>query len=692
MSSIPSGLGRIPDLLRSQVSLANLTRTNLELFRMTTQLSTGRAINRPSDDSVKAATIIELNERLARASQLGRNLDAADSTLSSMDAALGEATDLILQAKSIASSQLNIGSSAEERAGQAVVIDSIIQGLYQIVNRETTLGHIFGGSEPGQQPMETFLGGYRYLARGRGISTDLDIGGFLPVTLGGTTVLGSPSARVKGTVDLDPALTTGTLLNDLDGARGLGVSLGEITFSYDGGTAQSVDLTGAGTVEDVIARLTAAIRAYEEDADVAILGDNGIGVEGESITIDIADEGGAGATLVFNDVGTGTAALDLGLNDADGTTEFSAASDAGLGVGPRLTWLTPVAALDGLEGQTLGQLQLRAHGVTRVVDLSEAETLEDISNLIEASGLGVRVEINDQGSGINVLNEVAGALDSAMAIEEIEDGGETATLLGIRSLSADTLLADFNDGRGVGIVSGAVDPDTGDPDPERDIDFTVMLGNGVALDINLSPQHMTNVGTLLDAINFQAELQLSDLGLPTTLFQAELSETTNGIVFRQDTDYPGVDDAMVIEPRNNSPAAWQLGLMEGEMSDDASTLTSEDRAKVRPANLFSYLIDLRDSLANNDTSGITLAGENLESSVDRFAQTRALVGGYATRVSRERQALEDRDVLDRTVLSQVQDADFAQVASRIALLQTQLQAGLQTAAATASLSLLDFLG
>jgi flagellin-like hook-associated protein FlgL len=112
---------------------------------------------------------------------------------------------------------------------------------------------------------------------------------------------------------------------------------------------------------------------------------------------------------------------------------------------------------------------------------------------------------------------------------------------------------------------------------------------------------------------------------------------------------------------------------------------------VRPANVFSWLIDLRNALRNDDTSGIALAGERIGAAVDALAETRALVGGHADRVAKESAALEDRNVLDQAVLSQLQDADFAQAASKLALLQTQLQAGMQTTALASSLSLLDYL-
>jgi len=691
MSSIPSNLGRVPDLLRSQYSLSTINRTNLDIFRIANQLSTGKAILRPSDDSVKAATIAAVQTRIDRAEQLSRNLQVADSSLATLDQALGEASDLLLEAQSIASEQVSFGSSEDERASQAIVIQSIIDGLFQIANRDSRVGHVFAGSTPNDQPLHSFLGGYRYTGRGPGMSTDLNLNGSIPVTLGGDTLLGNTSSRVRGTSDLDPDLTADTRLANLDGARGIGVQRGVVNFSFDGGAPQSIDLSTAETIDDVIDRVTAAILAYEAENETTVLGSGGVSFDGNSLTIDVDGGGGANPTLVFSDVGTGTTALDLGLAADDESLAFDAATSAGIDMNPRLSWNTPLSSLRGLDGVDLGRIRLRAQGVTRTVDLAGSESLQDIRNRIEASGLGVRVEINADGTGINVYNEVASSAGNALSIEEIEDNGGTASALGIRTLDTTTRLSDFNEGRGVRYITGAVDPDSGDPDASFDIDFTITLGNGGSIDVNFGPGDMATVETMLAAINSQAADQLADQSMAPSLFTASLSTDGNGIVLAQDNTASGMSDPIAIEPRNNSQAASDLGLLRGERSDDGSSIVGDDRAKIRPHNVFSWLIDLRDSLTGNSTSGIGIAGENIGNAVDTLAETRALVGGYANRVGRETDALEDRNVLDASLLSQLQDADFAQAATQLSLLQTQLQAALQTTATISSLSLLNYL-
>src|SRR3954468_20719623 len=161
MTSIPSNLSRVPNLLMAQVSSAQIARVNLDLFRIQTQLSTGRAVSRYSDDAVKASPIAVLNGRIDRASQRNRNLDHADSSLSTLDQALGDAGDLVHEAKSIASAQIGTGTTTSERRQQALVVHSLIQSLLTIASRKSAAGSIFAGSAVGSPAIEAMLGGYR---------------------------------------------------------------------------------------------------------------------------------------------------------------------------------------------------------------------------------------------------------------------------------------------------------------------------------------------------------------------------------------------------------------------------------------------------------------------------------------------------------------------------------------------------
>jgi flagellin-like hook-associated protein FlgL len=684
--SIPtSGITRSPDLWQSHVSLSHITRSQNAMSKVQEQLSTGKTVTRYSDDSVKAALINAINGRLTASSQVRRNLENATASLAVLDSSFKDASDLAIEARDIASTQLNVGSSATEREQQATVVDQMIASLLSISQRRSEAGYVLGGGIISSPPIQEFMGGYRYVGQGDGMLAELGSASTVPITLGGSTMLGGVSARMKGTVDLNPYLTSSTRLSDLNGARGLGIALGTIEFSVNGQSRVSLDLVGADTIDAVTRRVQAAIEAEATRQGTTVLGSGGVGVSGESISLDVA----SGAAVEFFDLVGATTAADLGLTNATGPITFSSTTPSGNSVSPRLTMTAPITSLGGVSSP-LGSIRIKSMGYTTVVDLSNASTIEDVKNRIESTNLGLRVRINEAGNGIDIFNEVAGSAAQALSIENVSATDTTAQALGIRTFSAATRIADLNEGRGVSIVDGRVNPTTGQVDGNLNTDLVITLGDSAstALTIDLRPQDMLTVQSVIDRINAQAAPQLQAAGLPANAFVASINAATNGISFTQDSSF---STAPTVRSLNNSQAAEDLGLLDSTFDTATSTLLGEDRAKIRVDNLFSQLIDLRDALRRNDTSGISLAGEKLGDAAGALAETRGLVGSYSRRVEQADTFQQERDTLDESVRSTLQDTDFAAAATQFSLLQNQLTAALQVTAAGRQQSLLDFL-
>ena len=241
MSSIPSNLARVPNILASQIVRSSLARTQQDILRLQIQLATGKAVTRASGNPVAASSISVLDDLIERRDQRLRNLSHGDSVLGNIDAALGEASEMLLEAKGIGSSQIGVGSDAETRKNQAQVIDAMINQLIGIANRQFQDIYFFGGDETANPPIVELLGGLQYRGVGDGMTTDLGSAGPIPITMSGEDAFGTLSARVQGAVDLNPTMTANTRLLDLTGARGCGISLGTINAAVNG-LAVAVDL------------------------------------------------------------------------------------------------------------------------------------------------------------------------------------------------------------------------------------------------------------------------------------------------------------------------------------------------------------------------------------------------------------------------------------------------------------------
>ncbi len=662
MSTIPSNLARVPVRLSAQMLLSAINRGNSDLLYTQVQLSSGLKFFRPSEDAIGGSLATTLDRMLEQRGQRLRNLDHAEALINTSDGAIAEASQIALDGKSIAASMIGPTVDEETRANQAQVIDTMLQQLLRLSNQQFGDVYLFGGAQSGRAPVEAYLGGYRFTGTRDGMQTDLSSGEPTEVTLTAHDVFGSMSARVEGDHDLDPALTGTTRLDEINGARGEGVTLGVIEIDIAGVDSVQVDLTGADSVQDVIDRIDDAIAQVETDNSVSVLEGARVSLNaaGNGLALDVA----AGMTVTISEVGSGVTAADLGLTQGgafvDGTAD-------GADLDARVTQFTALTDIAGMGAPA--DFSITNGGVTRNIAASGAATVQDLQNLVKQAGIGARLEISADGSRLNLINELSGGV---MSVAE-STGGTTAGDLGIRTFTTTTRLSDLNDGRGVEMVIDGIDPETGLPDPTRETDFRVTLSDGSTFDVDLTDEQ-----TLGDVIT---SIQTASGGLVTVSIADD-----NGLVL---TDLSGGAGDFYVEPLNGSSAAEDLGI---QKRSNSATLTGDDVGGVAVHGLFASLLALRDALLDNDERGITFAGETLEADIDRLAQARAILGQRGNRVTAMKDHEESQRLTEESMKSQIQSLDYAEASVRFSTLQTQIQAAMLSGARLGELSLIRFLG
>ncbi|MBL1218190.1 MAG: hypothetical protein D8M59_11935 [Planctomycetes bacterium] len=662
MSSIPSNLARVPVTLSTQVFLNNLTKSQGRLLNTQMQLATGRRVNRPSDDVVAGSLSSVLDEAIERREQRMRNLEHGRSLLDVADASLGESSDLVLEAKSLAMAMVGLGIDAQTRKNESHVVQSLIDEMMALANHKLGSLYLFGGKQTSIAPMRETTDGIEYLGTRDGMEIHLGSDLHVPVTTGAPDAFGSLSARVEGDRDLNPDLTGNSRVSDLNGARGLDVALGTIRITINGSDDLDVDLADADSVQDVIDLIDDAIATYETDNSATIL--TGARVDINAAANGLALYADTGNTIDINDLQGSFTAADLGLTDV----AFDDTTTDGNDLDPRLSRMTALADLPNLAG--LDDFIIANGDTTRVIETSSAQTIGDLIDLIKQADAGVRLELNDDGTRLNLLNQMSGA---DLAVYETT-GGQTALELGIRTQTEDTLLADLNDGRGVSIVTGSTDPETGLPDPSRDVDFSITLSDGTEFEVDLAGA--ITLGDVVDIVTAAA---------PAT-FTIEIDDDApNGLIL---TDLSGGADTFKLTPRNSSFAAQDLGI---STAADGATITGEDRSTVTVDSVFSHLLALKQALLNNDETGITIAGEKLELDIDRFAKARAVIGQRANRISSMIDREADQQVMDLNLRSEIQDLDYSEASVRFSSLQTQIEAAMITGSQAGQLSLIRFL-
>ena len=655
MNTIYPAYGRTPTLLQWQHASLSLGRNNSQLAEVQMQLASGRGLMRPSDDALGAGAVSTLDGLLEAQLQRGRNLSQGEAMLGVIDGSLSEVLNLLLEAKGIGLDQSSSGVDPAVREAQAQTIDSILNRVFGLGNTSHQGVHLFGGSATARSPYVDIDGMIQYLGQGSGLLTDLGLASGVPVTVGGEDVFGAVSTRVEGHRDLDPSLDPGTYLNELNGATGEGVRLGVVEILRDPpGTTVEVDLSEAWTIQDVM-------DIFQETAGIDI----SIGANGRGLFITVPD----GERISISDPSGGRTAADLGID-----TIFTNLAEIGADLDRQLTDNTPISAL----AFDLGVIRLSNGLKTVDLDLSTAQNISDVRDLVQQLDMGIEIQLNENGDRLDAVNLRSGSL---MSVGEVT-GDLTATNLGIRSMDRETLLSDFNRGLGVGILSGNIDPETGALDPSLDVDFAVTLFNGERFEVDLAG--CITVGDMLDRIREAADNGLAD----PAAFEVGLAVEGNGIRLE---DLSAGGENFTLESLNGSDVLWDLGLPVDSNGGLGATIVSEDRAMVAVEGVFTHLIDLRDALMADDVAGIGVAVERLEGDLERLDRIYADVGIRSRRLSDAVSRNEDMMIMDQQLRSRILDLDYTEASIRFATLQQQLQAGLATSARTVSMTLLNYL-
>lgn len=656
MSTIGSSIPRSTSQMVSNQLLSSLRRIQAEMLEQQQAITTGYGVARPSSAPEKTAAIQLLRQQVIAREQHDQNLNHALSLLNFADSSLSDVNSILLEAQGIAATEANFTSNADTRANQATVVQAQIEAIIFAANRQFQGISIFGGNAgpaSGENVFEEFLGGVRYTGSQQlNLQGDYGLSDFIDFNSNGSDAFGALSARVQGSVDLNPVASAGTRIKDIEGAQEVGFRKGSVNITVDGSSV-TLDLSTINTLGDVVTRINEEINNIDPTAGAVAL---------SAVGFDLTAN--AGHTITIADIQAGQTAADLGI-DLTATATTVNGSDLGI----QLTRHSSLADLGATVDFASG-LSITQGATTKVADFSSANTIEDMMNVIEQLNLGLRMVINEDKNGIDLISEISG-LELAIG----ENGGTTGTDLGIRSFHGDTELSALRHGLGV----------TG---KQGEDDFTVQMHDGTTFNVNIDgATTVSEVLTIISTAATTAGLTVGAVGAGGTDFNIGFATNGNGIVFEDNT--AGANDFRVTQ-LNTSLAATHLGIYKNAGAGTA--LNGDDNAKVRVEGMLTHLINLRDSLLSDDTLGITLAGGGIEDDIDVLTRVRADVGVRAGQMQRALDRSSEMHLTEQEMLSQLRDADLTEVITRFTQLQQQLQASLQAGAANLQLSLLDFLG
>jgi flagellar hook-associated protein 3 len=489
---------RVTQNLLNNVVLKNLNSNIQRLLDTQTQLSSGKRLTKPSDDPVGTASAMRLHTQINETVQFGRNIGSGETQLNLSDAAFDDMSDLIMRAQELAIGQANTTADANTRQAVAQEIEGILNQFVDILNTKVGNRYIFGGHESLDAPFTQSSSGVEYTGDSGEMNIEIESGTVLNVNIPGSLLLPTSVDDLGAHADLNPFAERSIALNNrllTELNQGSGVDDGFIKISNRSGQTANVDLQGAKELWEVAFKITNA----EDSAGNKLRLNAYVDEETQSLVIeDQTSESDriAGYNLKVEELGNGRIARQLGIETED-------TGNTGTIVGRNLVPLTLTTSLEDLRrgsGIELGSFQIQDRmGNTAIIDISQAETLADVRELINLAGTNLQAQINTGGNGL-ILSDSSGSLaGQSIQITELGENSHTAGDLGI--------LTPANGISGTILIGESLDPQI-----TRNTPLSLLNGgqglelgqitvkNGpVSATIDLS--NTSTIGHILDAIN-----------------------------------------------------------------------------------------------------------------------------------------------------------------------------------------------
>ena len=363
------------------VSLEQLMTRQQNLSETQEQLTSGKRVNRASDDPAAAARAERALAAEARSTANQRAVDASDNAMTLSESALGDAGELLQQIREKLVQAGNTSLADADRKSIAGEISEMRKQLFSIANRTDGAGtYLFGGQSADQAPFVDASGGVQFT--GQAGAQQAASGEPLPLTIDGDTAWMSAMSG-NGVFATRPVTSTGSARIDTGSVTNPQALTGDtytVQFSVSGGaTTYTVLQNGSPTTP--------------AQNNVAFSPGQAIQVDGMSATItgnpangDVFEMAPSTPISVFDAVDQAIA--DLNTTNRTGTQNAQAAS-------------TNLAAIDSVMGQLqsarsqVGATLNRADGVT---DRLSALKLASQTERNNAESLDMTQAISDFGN------------------------------------------------------------------------------------------------------------------------------------------------------------------------------------------------------------------------------------------------------------------------------------------------------
>ncbi len=652
-SFYPASVTRVSTSQATTRMLFQVNNDQAAIQRLQIQLSTGRRIERPSDDPAAAIRALSAQRSQEFKAQILDNLKSADTILGASESVLSQVQSILNDMRGLAVESSGNLLSVEERTANASQFAEAVSKLIELGNSKFRDQYIFAGANVLQAPLKGVGNAVRFSGTEHSLDTITDFGATLAANVTADATFGTRSDHIVGANDLDPSLLPTTRLQDLN--FGEGVRRGAISLS-DGTNTVEVDLSNAYTLEDVRAAIESK-QLGNRDLKVTI-GNKGLSIDYTDALPGILRVGEVGASLT---------AFDLGIRTAGALSNSPVVGNDLNLIATKNTQLSQLFDGSGIPNASL--FTIRQGSKSYTINTAGMNTVEDLINGIESSGAQVKASLDSSGRYFSVQS-----LESGTTLSISEAGGNTASRLGIRTFDTTTNVSRLNFGQGI-FAS------------DQTSDLKIIRTDGSQMLIDLDG--VQTVGDVLNRINSNF-----DNFNPALRITASLSTNGNGIVLSAPTGAQQIS----IATTGDSSAAVGLGLVpkgqssqNGVTSGTNSVITGLDVSGVEVEGTFTTLLRLEQAVRSGNNEDMERLVSSLDDDIRRLSESRGVVGARQQRIAEMQSRTEEQQIQLKQVESDEIDADLASVISELTGRQAALQASLQLMGQQSQMSLFDFL-
>ena len=200
-----------------------------KVFETQAQLSSGKKLQKPSDDPALATKINNLKSQIDVNQRYLTNLNRMEDTLKMQESTVAGSIDLVARIKELSIQGANDTYSASDRKTMAIEVKELIRALADLGNMRGTDGaYLFSGYSQGQAPFsEASTGAVTYTGSADSLKVMVDDGRSMQLGISGADIFGNvehlnTSTGATSRIDLFASLNTmyeALVTNDGDAIR-----------------------------------------------------------------------------------------------------------------------------------------------------------------------------------------------------------------------------------------------------------------------------------------------------------------------------------------------------------------------------------------------------------------------------------------------------------------------------------------